>query len=203
MFVITADQVDSRHGRDLVDDALTRIAKAAGDRLALPPDRTAGDEVQALTAEPGAALDVALALLRTGAWSVGIGVGAVQTPLPEATRAARGDAFIAARAAIDEAKRRPTRFAAAGGDAATVAQPLVELLLQLRERRSAPGWELFDLMEQGLSQRDAARRLGITPQAASRRAQAAGIRLDQAARPALMSVLAAADPAHDGAGGED
>jgi hypothetical protein len=191
MYAITADQVDSRHGADLADDALALITATGGDRLALPADRTAGDEVQAVTGDAATALAIALALLRTGSWSVGIGVGAVETPLPSATRAARGPAFIAARDAVEAAKKRPTRFAAAGDDG--TAQPLVELLLALRDRPTPEGWELFDLVETGLSQQDAARRLGITPQAASRRALAAGIRLDQAARPALAAVLAAAD----------
>jgi hypothetical protein len=200
MFAVTADQIDSRHGSDLADDALATIASVAGDRLALPADRTAGDEVQALTADPETALTIVLALLRTGSWSVGLGIGQVDSPLPEMTRAARGPAFIAAREAVDKAKRRPTRFAAAGGNAGAATasvQPLVDLLLQLRDRRSTEGWELFDLVESGLSQQDAAQRLGITPQAASRRAQAAGIRLDQAARPALIAVMAGADTAAD------
>lgn len=195
MFVITADQVDSRHRADLADEALSLVSSAAEGRLALPPDRTAGDEVQALTDEAGAALEIVLALLRTGSWRVGLGIGPVETPLPADTRAARGPAFIAARDAVESAKRRPTRFSAAGDDGAV--QALLDLLLALRDRRTAEGWELFDLMEAGLRQQDAAGRLGITPQAASRRALAAGIRLDQAARPALTAVLAAADAAAD------
>jgi len=191
MYAITADQVDSRHGADLADDALALIADVGGPRLALPADRTAGDEVQALTADAATALAVALALLRTGSWRVGLGIGHVESPLPDATRAARGPAFIAARDAIEAAKRRPTRFAALGDDGAV--QPLVDLLLALRDRRTPEGWELFDLVETGLTQQEAAKRLGITPQAASRRALAAGIRLDQAARPALVVVLRTAE----------
>jgi len=205
MFAITADQVDSRNTPDLADDALRLVAELGGDRLALPPDRTAGDEVQAVTADADAALTIVLGLLRTGSWRVGLGIGDVETPLPAATRAARGTAFIAARAAIESAKRRPSRFAAEGGSGAGV-QPLIDLLLALRERRSSEGWQLFDLLESGHRQQDAAALLGITPQAASRRAQAAGIRLDRAARPALAAVLAAADgtpPADVARAGED
>ena len=113
MFAITADQVDSRHGADLAEDALALIAATGADRLVLPPDRTAGDEVQALTGDASTALAIALALLRTGSWSVGIGIGAVETPLPEATRAARGPAFIAARipsARFGAVEIRPVRL---------------------------------------------------------------------------------------------
>ncbi len=190
MFALTADQVDSRHGRDRADEALAIIADAAGDHLALPADRTAGDEVQAITADAGTALAVALALLRTGAWTVGLGIGSVREPLPDVTRAVGGDAFIAARAAVERAKGRPTRFSAGGTEgAAELVQPLVDLLLATRERRTPEGWELFDLLESGMTQAAAAQRLGITPQAVSGRAQAAGIRVDAAARPALTTLL--------------
>lgn len=198
MFAITADQVDSRLGPDLAEEALGLIERVGGDRLALAADRTAGDEVQALTADPRTALELALALARTGSWSIGLGLGEVRTPLPASTRAATGEALIAARQAVETAKRRPLRIAVdAGGaptrpDAATL-QAMLELLVQLRERRSPEGWELFDLLEQGLTQLEAARRLGITPQAASKRAIAAAIRLDAAARDGLAALLALAD----------
>jgi transcriptional regulator with XRE-family HTH domain len=58
----------------------------------------------------------------------------------------------------------------------------VDLVLILRARRSAQGWELYDLLEaEGITQADAAARLGITPQAASKRAQAAQLRAERAA----------------------
>ena len=43
MFVIIADQIDSRHDDDRVAGALTDIEREHGDDLALPPERTAGD----------------------------------------------------------------------------------------------------------------------------------------------------------------
>ncbi len=190
MFALTADQVDSRHGRDRAGDALRIIAATAGDRLVLPADRTAGDEVQALTTDAATAIGIVLALLRTGQWSVGLGIGAVREPLPDVTRAVGGDAFVAARGAVERAKKQPTRFAAGGADGATgLVQPLVDLLLATRERRTVEGWELFDLLESGMTQAAAAQRLGVSPQAVSNRAQAAGIRLDAAARPALATLL--------------
>ncbi|AYF99338.1 DNA-binding protein [Protaetiibacter intestinalis] len=196
MFAITADQIDSRLGPDLAEDALALLAETARDRLALPPDRTAGDEVQALTADPRAALDLVLALARTGSWSVGLGIGEVRTPLPAQTRAATGDALIAARTAVESAKKRPTRVSIASERStrpeAETLQSMLDLLLQLRERRSPEGWELYDRVESGLTQAQAAHQLGITPQAASKRAIAAGIRLDVAAREGLTALLALA-----------
>ena len=198
MFAITADQIDSRSGPDLASDGLELLTRVGGVHLALPADRTAGDEVQALTADARTALDLVLALLRTERWSVGLGIGDVRTPLPAATRAATGGALIAAREAVEAAKRRHSRIAVAGGgirpDAVTV-QSMLDLLLQLRERRSPEGWELYDLVESGLTQAEAAERLGITPQAASKRAIAAGVRIDTAAREGIAQLLALADEA--------
>jgi len=195
MFAITADQIDSRHGPDLADGALGLLARVGGARLALPADRTAGDEVQAITDDPRAALELILELARTEQWSIGLGIGAIRTPLPADTRAATGPALIAARDAVESAKKRPSRAAVAGSgirpDAATL-QATLELLLQLRDRRSAEGWELYDLLESGRTQAEAAGELGITPQAASKRAIAAGLRLDSAAREALTALLSLA-----------
>lgn len=203
MFAITADQIDSRNRPDHAEAALELLARLGGDRLALPADRTAGDEVQALTRDARTALDIVLALARTEQWSIGVGIGGVRAPLPSATRAATGDALVAAREAVQAAKRRPTRVALAAGrstrPAAESLQAVLDLLLQLRDRRSPEGWELYDLVETGLTQAEAAERLGITPQAASKRAIAAGIRLDAAARDGIVELLALADGTDAGA----
>ncbi|PZQ88391.1 MAG: DNA-binding protein [Leifsonia xyli] len=192
MFAITADQIDSRHGPDLADDGLALLTRVGAGRLALAPDRTAGDEIQALTDDAATALALALALARTGRWSVGLGIGTVRTPLPTTTRAATGEALIAARDAVDAAKRRPGRVAVAGDGirpSATTVQSMLDLLLLLRERRSPAGWELYDLVESGLTQAEAAERLGVTPQATSKRAIAAGVRSDAASREAIAELL--------------
>ncbi len=196
MFAVTADQVDSRNGRDLVEHALGTVSGLGAGQLALPPDRTAGDELQLITEDAATALDIVLALARARDWSVGLGIGDIRLPLPDTVRAATGTALINAREAVEAAKRRAPRVAIVGDDdrvpdAATL-QAMLDLLLHLRERRSEEGWELFDLIESGLSQADAAARLDITPQAVSKRALAAGLKLDSAARAALITLLAAA-----------
>jgi hypothetical protein len=196
VFVITADQVDSRHRADLVETTIAGIDREWGSALALPADRTAGDELQLLVASAPVALEIALELTRRRDWSVGCGIGRVGQPLPEQTRAAAGGAFIAARAAVDAAKKRDTRFALRAETAETDAADLesvVELLLLTRARRSDEGWQLYDIMNQGLTQAEAAQRIGITPQAASKRARAAAIRAELAAVPALGRMLTAID----------
>ena len=123
-----------------------------------------------------------------------MGIGAVETPLPASVRAGRGEAFVRARDAVERAKRTPTRLAVTGGDeTAEDAEALVRLLVELRDRRSVEGWEVYDLLADGLSQREAAERLGITEGAVSLRAKAAGLRAEEAAVPALRRVLGHAD----------
>jgi hypothetical protein len=94
MFVITADQVNSRERPDAVKETITALADVLADGLTLPPDRSAGDEVQLLTDDGSTALDAILRLTRTKTWSVGLGVGAVRQPLGASIRESTGPAFI-------------------------------------------------------------------------------------------------------------
>lgn len=196
MYVITVDQVDSRSTPDAVGTAITALTGRLGERLVLPPERTAGDEFQLLLAEPGATLDTVLHLTRAGRWSVGCGVGAVREPLPRDIRESAGDAFVGARAAVERAKKKPSRFALeapAGADAAARLEALIDLLLATRSRRSSEGWELYDRLAAGRTQSAAAAELGITPQAASLRAQAADLKVETAVTGALVTLLAELD----------
>ena len=186
MFVITADQVGSRDRPDLVArHPGARSTSASGTRSRCPVDRNAGDEVQALTADAGTALadrarpDPRRRLERRPRLAA--------TCAPRCrTRPARRPATPSSRRArpSTRAKRRPTRFAVeAVVDAAAAddAEALLDLLLTLREGRTAAGWELYDLVAAGLTQAEAGARLGITPQSASDRARAAGLRVELAA----------------------
>ncbi len=195
MFIITADQIDSTHLDDIAGETVNTLNERYGTELALPADRTAGDEIQVLATSATTALAIVLDLTRTGQWSVGCGVGAVRTPLPKNTREATGPGFIAARAAVGQAKGAQWRFALVTETSLSSADPgpLIDLLLLLRSRRTHEGWELFDLVAAGMTQADAAIELRITPQAASKRARAAGIRTELAAMPALATALANSD----------
>lgn len=184
MIVITADQVDSRSTADLATDTLAMLNADFARGLLLSADRTAGDEIQLLVRDGRTAVDVVLALTRAGRWSVGLGVGSVREPLGSSIRESTGDAFVAARSAVDRAKKKATRFAAATEPRRTEAhdlEALVDLLLILRARRSEQGWEIHDLVTRGLTQADAASAIGITPQSASKRARAAELRAEDAA----------------------
>lgn len=182
-FAIIADQVSSRSETDRVPAALAALADLP---VALPFERTAGDEVQGLATDPATVVAVVGRLTRLEGWRVGIGVGFVELPLPDSTRAARGSAYLAARAAVAAARRRPTGLALetrpdVGGDryggmvdAATHAESALWLYRSLLHRRSEEGWELMDLLDRGLTNTGAATFLGISPSAVSQRLARAG-----------------------------
>src|SRR5262245_52230080 len=102
-YVLTVDQVGSRHRPDAVAATLRTLAAEFGE---LSLTRTVGDEFQALLSEPVSVTDAILTLMREGEWHVGLGIGGVEHPVPADLREARGPAFLAARQAVEEAKDR-------------------------------------------------------------------------------------------------
>ena len=169
MFVVTADQVSSRTTADRVGATLWRTERRVRG-TGSPFRRTAPRATSCSCSSPRApdALEACLALDREHGWSIGVGVGSVQPS------AARGGAGIGRRC-VHRRPRRGGPGKAAGDpvrhrarDTRTVPRPtleaLVDLLLVLRARRSAQGWELYDLLEaEGITQADAAARLGDQP----------------------------------------
>ena len=192
MFVLTVDQRGSRRDIDRVAGLLTRMQEIP---LVRPFDRTAGDEVQAVADDPKVVVDLVLELLRQERWSVGLGIGSVETPLPEQTRAGRGPAFEHARTAVERAKNAPGQIAADGNDAAATADvdAALTLLATVVLRRSAQGHQAVDLAREGLSQTRIAERLGITKQAVSQRLATAGWQAELAGRALVRRLLERAD----------
>jgi hypothetical protein len=186
-YVVTADQKSSRTGPDGVPALLKHLEETSaraprGGGPVLPFERTAGDEVQALFAEPGAVVDAVVQLLRPGQWWVGVGIGPVDPPEPASARAGRGPAYLAAREAVESAKSTAAGICVTGGSgpdqptgaAAQRAEAAAWLLASLLGRRTPEGWEVTDLMDRGARQVDVATKLGISPQAVSRRLRVAG-----------------------------
>lgn len=219
MFVVTADQRGSRHGSDLVPAALSLLADVP---VRLGFERTAGDEIQGVVEAARSVVQVVSELVRAGDWRLGIGLGPVEQPLPSSTRAARGPAFVAAREAVNRAARLPARLAlvapgqlphsaqvvnstqaahpaqaAQAAQAARLAESALWLLAGVLRRRSPQGREIADLLAGGLSQREAARRLGVSESAVSQRIQHAGWAEQQRAEELALFHLEAADTAAD------
>ncbi len=179
--VFTVDQQQSRQGPDLVPAMMSTLSD-------LPTlsgfERTAGDEFQGVLNDPPAVLAAIYRLLRDGRWNIGIGVDTVESPLGADPRAGRGAAFLAARTAVTTAKSSPWNLKVVGADhyACRQFETVLWLWAAALARRTAKGWELADLVQQGLNYEQAAQAIGITQSAVSQRAQAASLVEDRRAR---------------------
>jgi hypothetical protein len=192
VFVLTVDQRHSRRDRDRVEELLGWLATQPGVLRGF--ERTAGDEVQGVMDDAAAVVDMVLGLVRRGDWSVGIGAGPVREPLPASTRAGSGPAF-------ELAQSSPQSLAVGAQDRtrAAAAQAALDLLANVVQRRTDPGWEAVDLISLGATQSEVADRLGITKQAVSQRLRAATWAPEVAGRDLAAQLLSAADsPAHGG-----
>jgi hypothetical protein len=188
-YVLTVDQKGSRRSADRVADILPRLNAAVA--TVLPFERTAGDEFQGVLDGPEEVVDVVLDLVRAGDWSIGVGAGPVQTPLPRSTRAGAGPAFLSARRAVDAAKQRPSRLAVRGAapEDAGDAQAVLSALAVVVDRRSDQAWEAIGLVTGGRTQAEAATELGISRQAVGQRLAAGLWDLERELRPTAARLL--------------
>lgn len=171
MFVLTLDQRGSRAAPDAVPGLLAALA---GVPTALPFERTVGDEVQGALDEPAAVPEALMRAWRAGPWWAGVGIGAIEAPLPERSAAARGEAFVLARAAVEAAKGRPrglcVRAPEAAGDAAGAAETVLLLFHDLVTAATAAQWRVIAaaLARPGARQTELADALGVSQQYVSR-----------------------------------
>ena len=190
MYALTIDQHRSRTGDDLVPSLLDALRSVP---TALPFERTVGDEVQGLLDDPEAVLAALLIVFRDGRWSTGVGIGAVETPLPRSVRAARGQALLDARAAVERAKGagevRVAVTSASDPDGAADVEAVAALLGTLSARRTARQWEIIDAVSSAPTQRAAAEALGVSPQSVSQALAASAIEVERAGYPVLVRLL--------------
>jgi hypothetical protein len=147
--------------------------------------------MQALIDDPTVVAPVVERLLREATWHIGIGHGTVDEPLAESARAGRGPAYLHARSAVTAAKNSPWHLRVVGDDdAGRDLESVLWLWAAALGRRSEKGWEVADLVDQGLSYDEAAVRLGITQSAVSQRAQAAGLAEGRRAREVVEHLAA-------------
>lgn len=165
--------------------------------LIRPFEATPGGGLQGVSDHPRLVVALALDLVRRGNWRVGIGIGAVDRPMPTSTRDARGPAFEHARRALDAAdgSAAAVLLGVTGPDPATTESARTALVLTalVVARRSAQGHAAVGLMDRGLSQAQAADVLGISKQAVSQRLTAAARGPEAAGRTLCERLLRAAD----------
>ena len=192
--VFTVDQQRSRRDQDRVPITLDRLSWL-DPAPTLAFERTAGDEFQGVLEAPDQAVDLLLVLVREGWWSIGVGLGDIDTPLPTSTRAGRGPAYLRARDAVERAKRAPAGLALHGPqpELAEEAEALLTLLALLIGRRSPAGWQAVDLVSAGSTLSEAADTLQVSRQAVSQRLISAGWDAERLARDPAVRLLARAD----------
>lgn len=202
VWVVNVDQRRSRREPDRVEEVLDLTRSLPGVVLAF--ERTAGDEVQGLLAEPSAVTELVAGLARLDAarrleepgWRIGIGLGDVEDRTVASTREARGSAYLSARQAIDDAARAPAHLAlrsARTDDVAPghLAEAALILFRTLLTRRTDKGWEVVDAMADGATQAQVAERLGVSESAVSQRLGRAGWREGVRGAELVTSLLAA------------
>lgn len=196
MFVITADQRGSRRSADRVPALIEQLrpwSQGNAEVIELPLERTVGDEVQILLSDAEAAVDLSIRLVRGDHWAVGIGAGSVEEPLGPSARESSGEAFYLARTAVERAKGRgePSPVVIEGADAvaATSATAVLQLLVSAVRRRSEGGQQAVALKLQGMTQTSIAAELAVSPQAVSKRLQAAMAEEELRVRPVIADLL--------------
>ena len=193
MFALTIDQRSSRAQDDRVPGLLALLGDVA---TVLPFERTAGDEVQGLVSDPEGVIAVIERTMRSQGWSIGLGIGELDTPLPGSVREARGPALLCARDAVEAAKKAPAvHLAVRGGSASAVSE--VEAMLRLMGvvlRRRTPGqWRVIAAVAAAGTRAKAAQDLGITVQAISKSLLASADDVVADGYPLLARLLKVAD----------
>ncbi|WP_323961238.1 MarR family transcriptional regulator [Arthrobacter sp. JZ12] len=194
MFVLTIDQRDSQHGADRIPHLLRSLSDLAA---AVPFERSVGDEAQGILQSADDVVEATLRCIRDGGWYVGIGIGTVEEPLPVTPREGRGSAFVAARAAVERAKKSADRapLAVEGPKGAAEAEGVLALIARFVMHRSDAEWRILDLLEPQRrgSQSAVARALDISPQAVSKAVFRSAWVEEWSARPAAAVLLQLAD----------
>ena len=183
MFVMTIDQQGSRISADAVPGVLAALEPVAA---VVGFARTIGDEVQGVLADPVAVAEAVRRVAVDSDWHIGIGIGEVERPLPETTVEARGEAFYAARQAVEAAKSAPAHLVVSAGteqsktpapasaDPPAVHLDFAEAALRLlvsalgELRVQSRGYVGFRLENPESTQTEIAEHFGVSQQAVSR-----------------------------------
>lgn len=178
---MTIDQRGSRGRADAVPELLDILRRVETERSF---ERTIGDEVQGvLDSSEQVTLAARLLAAQTG-WHIGIGIGAVETPLPASTSEGRGEAFYAARRAVEAAKSAPAHLVVdAAGDQSHLAESALRLMIWTFEniRAQSRRYIEYRLDHPETTQKDIAVHFDVSQQAVSRVLSPGGVELVEGA----------------------
>lgn len=196
MFVLTIDQQRSRTAPDAVPDLLSALAEVDA---VVPFARTIGDEVQGVVESPEDLVAAVLRASHPAQWSIGIGAGSVETPLPPHSRDARGAAFVRARAAVEAAKGElvplvlegQPETARAPSITGVEAQTALRLLVHLVGECTEVQWAVVSavLDEPGITQHVLAERLDVSQQFVSKTLRVTAAELIASTRDLAIALL--------------
>lgn len=196
MYVVTMDQRNSRDVGDMVPQLVRQLRDIP---TIIEFQRSVSDEVQGVTMGASDAVSAALSALRGGSWSIGIGVGRLDDPVPERIVEATGYGMVYSRQAAERALKIhdqvPLAVEGLERDLAAEAEAVLRLLGRIVAVRSQSEWSVVDLMIPGVrgQQKAVAAELGITPQAVSKAVVRSLWQEEWAARPAAARLLALLD----------
>lgn len=202
MFVLHLSAPAAARGATATPDPVPALLERLAERTwRLPPERTVGPEVLALSARAEEAVAGTLAALELGPWRIGIGIGGVERVETGSVREMIGPAVeAAARAHRDAAAigQVPLSVRAADvrhEDAAADAQAVLRLVGWMIRTRSRGQWQTVHVLreEPGLTQGQLAERLGVTQQTVSRSLKTSGWREEHAAHGLAERLLAMID----------
>jgi SatD family protein len=177
--VLNIDQRKSRKApENRADEWAADLNANFKDELIRPFVPTLGDEIQGVTGTPRTIVEILLGGVKENAWWLGVGIGNVETPLPQTAARSRGPAFYNAREAVEAAKRSHHGFAVRADNSrlATDIQTVLELLAFLIRRRGHDPmrWRAVEMAREGKSTVQIGRAFEISQQAASKRLRNAG-----------------------------
>jgi hypothetical protein len=191
--------VQRRDLQERIELLLTEINREFAPAIAAKFLITIGDEFQGLL-RSAAIIPRLMRRLETSLPDIslraGIGSGTIETDLRPAAVGMDGPVWHAARAAIEEAKhgdRLGGVFHGFGADEDLVHNGFARVLHLLRARLTDKQRQLMDALLGGQSQKELSRSTGVSKQAVSKQARAAGVEAYREAELAWRSVLERAD----------
>ncbi|MDN6303810.1 MAG: MarR family transcriptional regulator [Brachybacterium sp.] len=189
------------HGRTVSDPVPALLEALADLELPLPAERTVGPEALVLAGRAEEALEVLLRAAEVGGLAVGLGVGAVERPLPASVREIAGPASAAAEEAVRAAaatSQVPLVVRAADSrhqDTAADVEAVLQLVGWMIRARSRGQWEAVRALrhDPAATQAQLAERLSVTQQTVSRAVKTSGWREESAAHPLAVRLLSMID----------